>query len=65
MRDFVNNLKETWYRVRLGHNEVTVCGNSREDALVKAKDRLCQDMPRLWDVIDKLDASRFVIVPAE
>ena len=65
MRDFVNNLKQSLYRVRLGHNEVTVTGSSQDDALQKAKDELCRDMPRLWDVIDKLDPSRFVIVVAE
>jgi hypothetical protein len=60
-----NKLIETRYDVSLGHTHVSVIGRSESDALAKAKARLCAEMPRLWDVIEKLDPRRFVIVVTE
>ena len=49
------------YRVRLGHNEVRVEGRSVGEAIQHARRRFCQEMPRLWDVIHKLDDDRFLV----
>ncbi|MCO6454599.1 MAG: hypothetical protein J5I93_04790 [Pirellulaceae bacterium] len=49
------------YLVRVGHAEVRVEGQSEQDALRRARRQLCEEMPRLWDVIQSLDDSRFQI----
>ena len=51
------------FRVSVGFASVTVECPSREDVIQIARRRLCDDMPRLWDVIRQLDESRFQIVP--
>ena len=50
------------YEVRVGHMRVTVRGLSREEAISEARRRLSQDMPRMWDVIHGLAASRFEVI---
>jgi hypothetical protein len=54
-----------YYRVRLGHAEVRVQGESAQEALRQARRQLCRDMPRLWDVIQSLDDNRFQVVIEE
>ena len=51
----------TNFRVQIGHTTITVRCQTREDALLEARRQLCMEMPRMWDVIQKLDDSRFVI----
>jgi hypothetical protein len=51
------------FEVTVGHSRVTVTGVTREDAIQQARRALCVEMPRLYDVIRGLDASRFQVVP--
>jgi len=54
----------TRYNVQVGHWRVQVPGLDRSDAIEQARLKLFADMPRLWDVISKLTADRFVVEPA-
>ncbi|MCA9164930.1 MAG: hypothetical protein R3C99_10455 [Pirellulaceae bacterium] len=47
------------YEVRVGHHCVVVQGSGRSDALQVARQRLANELPRLWDVIHTLDDERF------
>jgi len=49
------------FHVRVGHTTVTVKVHSREDAIEHARQRLCLDMPRMWDVIQSLGHHRFEV----
>jgi hypothetical protein len=49
------------YEVRIGHARVRVRGRSDEEALRHARNRLCLDMPRLWDVIQSMEINNFEI----
>lgn len=42
------------FDVRVGHWTFQVRGASRTEALEVARQRLCRDLPRLWDVIRSL-----------
>jgi len=50
--------------VRVGHTTVTVESHSPEEAIRQARQVLCQQLPRLWDVIQELDESRFEVARA-
>jgi len=52
------------YRVRVGHAEVTVRSHSQAEAIQMARRQLCSDMPRLWDVIHRMDDRQFLVDPA-
>lgn len=47
------------YRVQVGHVSLLVRGDSPDEAIRIARSRLCLELPRLWDVIRSMDASRF------
>ena len=49
------------YKVIVGHSTVNVDGCSRDEAIQKARMRLCLEMPRMWDVIQRLDPRSFQI----
>ncbi|MCA9178930.1 MAG: hypothetical protein KDB14_30915 [Planctomycetales bacterium] len=51
------------FRVRVGHEQLLVRGCDRADALREARRRLCLELPRMWDVIQGLDDSRFDVTP--
>ncbi len=53
----------TTYRVQLGHTYTLVKGRSKEEAVLEARRQFCHEMPRMWDMIQKLDDSRFVVIP--
>ena len=53
------------YEVQVGFMRVEVLGTSREDAIQKARKKLCQEMPRMWDVIHQLADSRFDVTRAK
>ena len=53
------NRIEREYRVMLGHSSVKVRGRTVQEALRAARDRLCRELPRLWDVIQTLDDASF------
>ena len=49
------------YEVIVGHNRIRVRGRDRWDAVRQARNRLCVDHPRLWDVIQSLEIKCFEI----
>ena len=49
------------FRVQVGHEKIVVRGSDRAAALHEARRRLCLELPRMWDVIEKMEDSRFVI----
>lgn len=49
------------YHVQVGHWRVQVPGRDHADAIEQARKRLCDDMPRLWDVISNLASDRFQV----
>lgn len=49
------------YRVQLGHSVVVVSAASADEAIAKARQQLSQEMPRFYDVIRKLDPSKFIV----
>lgn len=38
---------------------VTVASATPQEAIVAARRQLCHELPRMWDVIQQMDASRF------
>ena len=49
------------YRVSVGHFTVTVEGRTKEEAITAARRQLCRELPRMWDVIQSLETSRFEV----
>ena len=49
------------YSIRVGFRKMEVRGSTREEAIQRAREQLCQDMPRMWDVIQALEVSKFEI----
>jgi hypothetical protein len=47
------------YRVEVGHCAMEVQSTTAEEAIDKARYRFMRELPRLWDVIQKLEPSRF------
>ncbi len=51
------------YDVTVGHMHVRVRGANPQEAIQLARQQLCQEMPRLWDVIHGLQEDRFQVTP--
>ena len=49
------------YQVRVGHVVVRVRARDEQEAIELAKRKLSHEMPRLYDVIRSLDATRFEV----
>lgn len=49
------------YQVSVGHFTVKVEGHTPGEAIKEARRQLCQQLPRMWDVIQSLDDSRFEV----
>ena len=52
------------YRVKVGHAEVTVYARSRTEAIQRGRMQLSIEIPRMWDVIQNIDDSKFRVDPA-
>ena len=52
------------FRVNVGHNQVVVEGQDRREAIQIARTRLSLEMPRLWDVIFRMEDERFHVEEA-
>ena len=50
------------YEVRVGYLFVRVQGENRAAAIRRARQRLCHEMPRMWDVIQGLADSKFEVI---
>ncbi len=51
------------FEVTIGYSRVTVAGETREDAIRKARLALSQEMPRLYDLIHDVDDGCFHVAP--
>lgn len=49
------------YRVEVGHNSVMVESTSTEGAIAAARTLLSLQLPRLWDVIQKMTPDKFKV----
>lgn len=49
------------FHVQVGHWRVRVPGRDHADAIEQARKCLCEEMPRLWDVISNLNPDRFQV----
>ena len=49
------------YEVQVGFMRVEVKGINQGDAIRNARQRLCAELPRMWDVIQGLADSRFEV----
>lgn len=49
------------FDVRVGHAVVTVEARDEVEAVSAARERLCQELPRMWDVISQLEVARFEV----
>jgi len=49
------------FQVRVGHANVRVQGQTEQQAIRRARRLLCREMPRMWDVIQGLDAGQFEV----
>jgi len=56
---------EQTYEVSVGHARVRVRGASLDEAIEQARTKLCVDLPRMWDVIQSLEISRFEVLQIE
>jgi hypothetical protein len=52
------------YRVRIGHHEYHVKARDAAEAIEIARRKLSRELPRLYDVIRNLTASRFEVEAA-
>jgi hypothetical protein len=52
------------YRVRVGHWEIRIQARTAEEAIELARRRLAVELPRLYDVIRALTATRFQVEAA-
>ena len=62
MSDPVKDIKKI-FRVKVGFSEVVVHCATRQDAVRMARKELCQEVPRMWDVIQQLDDKQFLVHP--
>lgn len=53
--------KTKTYRVKLGHEQVTVQAGSAAEAIIRARRLFAAEMPRFYDVISSVEASRFEV----
>ena len=51
------------YQVEIGHLKVIVHGQTPEEAVNNARRQLCEQLPRMWDVIANSHDDRFVVQP--
>lgn len=52
------------YVVTVGHAKITVSSCCQHEAIRLARRELSREMPRLWDVIHRLEEHRFRVDPA-
>jgi hypothetical protein len=52
------------YRIRVGHWEITLTAHDAEEAIQLARRAMARELPRLYDVIRTLTASRFQVEAA-
>jgi hypothetical protein len=51
----------TRFRVEVGHSQVIVLAHDAAEAVREARLAFGRDMPRLWDVINRMEDGQFVV----
>ena len=51
------------YRVQLGHLTAEVQARNAREAIAAARQRFCDELPRLWDVVQAAEEQRFEVTP--
>jgi hypothetical protein len=59
-----NDLPFKYYHVRVGHWEIRVQAHSVDEAIELARRHLSAELPRLYDVIRAMTATRFQVEAA-
>ena len=49
------------FAVRVGMRQVEIQCSSREEAIESARQQLCNELPRLWDVISSMEVHKFEV----
>ena len=62
MNDHESVLKT--FRIRVGHWEICLKARDAEEAIQLARRQMARELPRLYDVIQTLTASRFLVEAA-
>ena len=62
MNTTTNTLKT--YVIRVGHWEMHLKAHDTDEAIVLARRQMAHELPRLYDIIRSLTASRFQVEPA-
>lgn len=57
----MTDTQQKTYLVRVGHAEVEVRAENEMAAIEAGRRQLCSELPRMWDIISRLDKSRFEI----
>jgi hypothetical protein len=52
------------FRIRVGHWEISLKARDAEEAIQLARRQMARELPRLYDVIQTLTASRFLVEAA-
>ncbi|MCI0334099.1 MAG: hypothetical protein L0228_12850 [Planctomycetes bacterium] len=52
------------YRIRVGHWEIRLKARDANEAIALARRQMARELPRLYDVIRDLTATRFQVEPA-
>lgn len=51
------------YRVQLGHLAIMVEARDPQEAIQRARRKMCEEWPRLWDKIDQAESDKFRVEP--
>jgi hypothetical protein len=54
-----NHSLDQHYEVLVGHARLRVAGGSPAEAIDRARQKLCLELPRLWDLIQRLEREAF------
>ena len=54
-------LPDQKFSVRVGMREVEIQCTTREEAIERARRQLCNELPRLWDVITSMEVHKFEV----
>lgn len=49
------------YQIKVGHMTLKVSARTKEEAIQEARRRLRSELPRMWDVITRMDNTRFEV----
>ena len=53
------------FRVEIGHHRFDVICRTVDDAIARARALLCEDLPRMWDVVHRLTRERFHVTSVD